>query len=76
MKLNSMHKYQPRIHLVQLKDDRPPPLQGCQAAHLLKDAKAVKVFAFPETVFMAVTAYQNQLVGHDDISDDCKSFSR
>ncbi|KAF5398237.1 hypothetical protein PHET_08564 [Paragonimus heterotremus] len=59
--LNSMHKYQPRVHLV-----RRSCLEG--ANHLpvksldsLKPEE-IKSFEFSETVFIAVTAYQNQLV--------------
>ncbi|CAO2635730.1 T-box transcription factor TBX20 [Lemmus lemmus] len=43
--LNSMHKYQPRVHIIKnLKSEE------------------FRTFIFPETVFTAVTAYQNQLV--------------
>lgn len=49
--LNSMHRYQPRIHLVKWRG-------------MVTDLEAEKYrsFVFPETVFTAVTAYQNQLV--------------
>ncbi|XP_037075408.1 T-box transcription factor TBX20-like [Pollicipes pollicipes] len=54
--LNSMHKYQPRVHLVLLENDTNPSS--------IEDISKVKhkTFIFPETVFTAVTAYQNQLI--------------
>ncbi|KAF4523656.1 hypothetical protein B566_EDAN006026 [Ephemera danica] len=54
--LNSMHKYQPRIHLVRIKPESSgtSPITDLEAEHF-------KTFIFPETVFTAVTAYQNQL---------------
>uniref|UniRef100_A0A8C4YV94 T-box domain-containing protein n=1 Tax=Gopherus evgoodei TaxID=1825980 RepID=A0A8C4YV94_9SAUR len=42
--LNSLHKYEPRVHIVKV--------GGPQ--------KAISSFAFPETQFIAVTAYQNE----------------
>ncbi|GFV50150.1 t-box transcription factor TBX20 [Trichonephila clavipes] len=55
--LNSMHKYQPRIHLVLLRQDS-------HGSVLISDLEQEKfrTYIFPETVFTAVTAYQNQLV--------------
>ncbi|KAI4497272.1 hypothetical protein M0802_007756 [Mischocyttarus mexicanus] len=55
--LNSMHKYQPRIHLVRCKqtDDN-----NLQINDLRKEE--YKTFIFPEAIFTAVTAYQNQLI--------------
>ncbi|TSR04291.1 T-box transcription factor TBX3 [Bagarius yarrelli] len=48
--LNSMHKYQPRLHVVRADD-------------LLKlPYSAFRTFVFPETEFIAVTAYQNDKV--------------
>uniref|UniRef100_T1JNG0 T-box domain-containing protein n=1 Tax=Strigamia maritima TaxID=126957 RepID=T1JNG0_STRMM len=52
--LNSMHKYQPRIHLVKKKNCNNP------ITDLV--AEEFRTFIFPETVFTAVTAYQNQLI--------------
>jgi len=46
-----MHRYQPRIHLVKWRG---------MVTDL--DAEKYRSFVFPETVFTAVTAYQNQLV--------------
>ncbi|XP_062547089.1 T-box protein H15-like isoform X2 [Armigeres subalbatus] len=55
--LNSMHRYQPRIHLVRLGPGQQMPSSP-------KDLQDVdhKSYVFPETVFTAVTAYQNQLI--------------
>ena len=52
--LNSMHKYQPRIHVI-CKDNDLINLSNI-------DKNNYKTFVFPETRFTAVTAYQNQLV--------------
>ncbi|VDD83627.1 unnamed protein product [Mesocestoides corti] len=48
--LNSMHKYQPRFHLVKAKDVMRLPYSAFHS------------FSFPETVFVAVTAYQNEMI--------------
>ncbi|CAB3401271.1 unnamed protein product [Caenorhabditis bovis] len=48
--LNSMHKYQPRLHVVRCSDIRNLPY--C----------TFKTFVFRETEFIAVTAYQNEKV--------------
>ncbi|KAK0081540.1 hypothetical protein PV325_012002 [Microctonus aethiopoides] len=53
--LNSMHKYQPRIHLVKRPDSgAKDPIEDL-------DREPHKTFVFPEAIFTAVTAYQNQL---------------
>ena len=52
--LNSMHKYQPRVHIIRKKEHTSSLLN-------LK-SEEFRSFVFPETVFTAVTAYQNQLV--------------
>lgn len=44
--LNSLHKYEPRVHLVKV---------GTEPRRVL-------TFPFPETQFIAVTAYQNEEV--------------
>ncbi|KAK7576162.1 hypothetical protein V9T40_012448 [Parthenolecanium corni] len=49
-----MHRYQPRIHLVKCRD------HGAAIKDL--EAEQFRSFVFPETVFTAVTAYQNQLI--------------
>ena len=48
--LNSMHKYQPRIHVVRADDTYKHPYSN------------FKTFTFTETVFIGVTAYQNEKV--------------
>ncbi|XP_068440051.1 T-box transcription factor TBX21 [Clinocottus analis] len=48
--LQSLHKYQPRLHIVEVKED------GSEDAYLSSKAQT---FVFPETQFIAVTAYQN-----------------
>ncbi|XP_042909739.1 T-box transcription factor TBX20 [Parasteatoda tepidariorum] len=53
--LNSMHKYQPRIHLVRRK-------QGGSSVITDLETEECRTYVFPETVFTAVTAYQNQLI--------------
>ncbi|KAL8165608.1 UNVERIFIED_CONTAM: T-box transcription factor tbx20, partial [Gekko kuhli] len=53
--LNSMHKYQPRVHIIKKKDHT--------ASLLNLKSEEFRTFIFPETVFTAVTAYQNQLNG-------------
>ncbi|KAL3270562.1 hypothetical protein HHI36_021099 [Cryptolaemus montrouzieri] len=51
--LNSMHRYQPRFHVVYL------PPKGDQNE---STGDNFKTFVFPETVFTAVTAYQNHRI--------------
>lgn len=53
-----MHKYQPRIHIVKKKDSSVN-----QSSITSLDAEEFKTFVFTESEFIAVTAYQNQLVG-------------
>ncbi|XP_062708865.1 T-box transcription factor TBX6 [Aedes albopictus] len=48
--LTSMHKYQPRIHIIRTADPSQIPWAAQQA------------FVFPETEFVAVTAYQNDRI--------------
>ncbi|XP_026678969.1 T-box transcription factor TBX1-like, partial [Diaphorina citri] len=50
--LNSMHKYQPRFHVVLLS----PESNSASAT------SPFKTFLFPETMFTAVTAYQNHRI--------------
>ncbi|XP_064466361.1 T-box transcription factor TBX20-like isoform X2 [Ornithodoros turicata] len=54
--LNSMHKYQPRIHLVKRRHSAP------NAPVTDLESEQFRTYVFPETVFTAVTAYQNQLI--------------
>jgi T-box. len=49
-----MHRYQPRIHLIKWRD------QGTPITDL--ELEQYRTYVFPESVFTAVTAYQNQLV--------------
>lgn len=55
--LNSMHRYQPRFHVVFV-DPRKDSARYAQ--------ENFKSFVFTETQFTAVTAYQNHRVGHAD----------
>lgn len=56
--LNSMHRYQPRVHvLVIANEDGEPRVGSEQQTH-----HCYKTFSFPETQFMAVTAYQNHRI--------------
>ncbi|KAJ4444079.1 hypothetical protein ANN_05868 [Periplaneta americana] len=50
--LNSMHKYQPRFHLVRANDILKLPYS------------TFRTYVFKETEFIAVTAYQNEKVSH------------
>lgn len=50
--LNSMHKYQPRFHIVRANDILKLPYS------------TFRTYLFPETEFIAVTAYQNDKVTH------------
>lgn len=76
--LNSMHKYQPRVLLsrkshsggsdhLQSSASSPSAISGSgsnaeQKTTSKADEEWQTAFVFPETVFIAVTAYQNQLV--------------
>lgn len=55
--LNSMHKYQPRIHIVRRGSGNPLNYNQFN----LHD-EDYSTYIFPNTQFMAVTAYQNQLI--------------
>ncbi|XP_036693256.1 T-box transcription factor TBX21 [Balaenoptera musculus] len=48
--LQSLHKYQPRLHIVEVSDGEPEA--ACNASN-------THIFTFQETQFIAVTAYQN-----------------
>lgn len=52
-----MHKYQPRIHLVRRRNSH-----GSNSPVTDLELEEYRTYVFPETVFTAVTAYQNQLV--------------
>ncbi|KAH9424035.1 T-box transcription factor tbx20 [Dermatophagoides pteronyssinus] len=55
--LNSMHRYQPRVHLIIRKN---PQYFNMPITDI--ESELHRTFVFPETVFTAVTAYQNQLI--------------
>lgn len=48
--LQSLHKYQPRLHIVEVSED---------GVEDLNDSAKTQTFTFPENQFIAVTAYQN-----------------
>ncbi|XP_056639946.1 T-box transcription factor TBX1-like [Diorhabda carinulata] len=52
--LNSMHRYQPRFHIVYLPPKNASSDESC--------TENFKTFVFPETSFTAVTAYQNHRI--------------
>ncbi|KAM9795303.1 T-box transcription factor TBX22 [Neosynchiropus ocellatus] len=54
--LQSMHKYKPRVHVIQ----HDPRVDLSQIQSL--PAEGVHSFSFPETEFTTVTAYQNQQI--------------
>lgn len=56
--LNSLHKYQPKIHVIRLISDPENKPLSCQRGK-------IDTFQFPETQFIAVTAYQNENVSRD-----------
>uniref|UniRef100_A0A4W5M039 T-box domain-containing protein n=1 Tax=Hucho hucho TaxID=62062 RepID=A0A4W5M039_9TELE len=55
--LHSMHKYQPRVHVIQ--KERGEDLSPVRA---VPQGDRTRTLSFPETVFTTVTAYQNQQV--------------
>ena len=57
-----MHKYQPRIHIVVCEEEscKRPNDNNMRNGRVKSDI--VRMFVFPETEFMAVTAYQNHMV--------------
>lgn len=59
--LNSMHRYQPRFHVVYIN-------QRSEDASLTEN---FRTFIFPETKFTAVTAYQNHRVSEDRAIGEC-----
>ncbi|CAH8536457.1 unnamed protein product [Dicrocoelium dendriticum] len=65
--LNSMHKFQPRLHIIYVSSpsQHKPDSQPAQNFSLLEVAECSpwkKTFVFPETQFFAVTAYQNHRI--------------
>lgn len=67
--LHSMHKYQPRVHVIRKDcgDDLSP-------VKPIPSGEGVKAFSFPETVFTTVTAYQNQQVTRAFCLAFCRLF--
>lgn len=72
--LNSLHKYQPKIHVIRVSTDSTNidqynhlyhqiNHQGKSSSALFHGSK-VDTFSFPETQFIAVTAYQNENVSY------------
>ncbi|XP_062511476.1 T-box transcription factor TBX20-like [Corticium candelabrum] len=59
--LNSMHKYRPRLRIVEVQDGE-------------KEAEEAFQFSVPETEFIAVTAYQNQQI--TKLKIDCNPFAK
>ena len=57
--LNSLHKYEPRVHLVKVGTDQ----------------RRVLTYPFPETQFVAVTAYQNEEVCNSTEKSIMPTFS-
>ncbi|XP_068602424.1 T-box transcription factor TBX15 [Brachionichthys hirsutus] len=55
--LHSMHKYQPRVHII--RKDFSSELSPNKS---VPSGEGVKTFSFPESVFTTVTAYQNQQI--------------
>lgn len=56
--LNSLHKYQPKIHVIKVStDDTAKPFQRSR----------IDTFQFAETRFIAVTAYQNENVSSSNL---------
>ncbi|XP_067915946.1 eomesodermin homolog b isoform X2 [Heterodontus francisci] len=48
--LQSLHKYQPRLHIVEVNED---------GVEDINDSTKTQTYTFPESQFIAVTAYQN-----------------
>ncbi|XP_032307840.1 T-box transcription factor TBX1-A isoform X2 [Drosophila ananassae] len=61
--LNSMHRYQPRFHLVYFAQKNASLDENAHSSNF-------RTFIFPETSFTAVTAYQNQRVTQLKISSN------
>ncbi|CAH8495273.1 unnamed protein product [Schistosoma rodhaini] len=84
--LNSMHKYQPRVHLIQLATNYNDNNNNQFIMNSLLTSTSlpksldilpndnIKTFTFPETIFIAVTAYQNQLI--TKLKIDCNPFAK
>ncbi len=53
--LNSMHKYMPRLNIVEVSGRSSDPTSSSNKSN----SSSKHTFTFPETQFIAVTAYQN-----------------
>lgn len=66
--LQSLHKYQPRLHIVEVTED---------GVEDMSNEARTQTFTFPENQFIAVTAYQNTdvrlspLIFHSVIISSC-----
>ena len=60
--LHSMHKYQPRIHIIKKKDSCSGKPEHVNDLEQDTSNAESKTFVFHETEFITVTAYQNQQV--------------
>ncbi|XP_060773758.1 uncharacterized protein magl isoform X4 [Neoarius graeffei] len=63
--LHSMHRYQPRLHVV--------PVDPDSEGTIALDNPNVKTFSFPQTEFYAVTSYQNPQI--TQLKIDCNPFA-
>ena len=63
--LHSMHRYQPKLYIQSIPNDcRDALINSTEWWRILyrQSGDAAASFAFPETQFITVTAYQNQQV--------------
>uniref|UniRef100_A0AC35TM22 T-box domain-containing protein n=1 Tax=Rhabditophanes sp. KR3021 TaxID=114890 RepID=A0AC35TM22_9BILA len=60
--LNSMHKYQPRVHLMLKDNGKKISALNLNSSSFDLSVHSYRTFKFLECQFMAVTAYQNQLI--------------
>jgi hypothetical protein len=80
-----MHKYQPRVHIIKKPNEnfvitpngKHQHTNSLNKLNFSEDLENLehKTFVFPETEFIAVTAYQNQLVSIITISKAYSSLS-
>ena len=57
--LNSLHKYEPRVHVVRVSSQQPAA-HAHPASGSVEHVEEVLTRSFPPTQFIAVTAYQNE----------------
>lgn len=60
--LHSMHKYQPRIHILEVTGDASLNLNSVSdmITYIQENSERTATFTFKQTAFITVTAYQNQ----------------